>query len=437
MNISIISAFPDLYQPFIKTSLVGRAQESSIITISLDSFFSFVAPKERIDAPTFGPTAGMIIRPEVVQRAVEKAEHERGRALRIFFSPHGKKLDQQQLKQLAERAYNQGHLMLVAGRYEGMDARVEQEYADEVISIGDFVVMGGDVPAMLLLEGLLRLIPGVIGRTESVEQDSFSGAFVDYPEYTAPVEWKGHLVPEIVRSGNHGAIEQWRTQEAAQRTVLHHFDWLRTYPLNEQEKELAKKYMPAHYAVLMHTDVLIGPEKKEGTTSVTSIDIHDIARSSKMYSIKNFFLVTPLKDQQTIVQTLLDFWCQGDGIEYNKSRHAAVKQVRLQSSLQEVIAAIEAQEGQKPLLIATSAKAAENQHKLTYHDQETVWTQKRPVLFIFGTGQGLCPRLVNQCDYVLLPLVGFADFNHLSVRSAVAIVLDRWLGINPKRTALH
>lgn len=438
MNISIISAFPELYRSFLETSLIGRAQEKKIITISLDSFFSFVQPKERIDAPTFGPTAGMIIRPEVVERALDKVEKEKGKAFRIFFSPHGKKLDQQLLKELSQKVIEQGHLALISARYEGMDTRVEEEYADEIISVGDFVVMGGDIPAMLLLEGLLRLIPGVIGRTESVEQDSFSGAFVDYPEYTAPVEWKGHLVPEIVRSGHHAAIEQWRKERAAERTVLHHFQWLRSYhSLDKADKQLARHHMPPHYAVLMHAQVLIGPEKKEGTTSVTSIDIHDSARSAKTYDIKNFFIVTPLVDQQKIVQTLLDFWCQGAGIEYNRSRHEAVKQVQLHGSLDEVIRQIEQQEGVKPILIATSAQVSRDNQMLTYHDQEKVWIQKRPVLFIFGTGQGLSPQLLDRCDYLLLPLVGFTDFNHLSVRSAVAIIFDRWLGINPRKAALN
>jgi len=109
--------------------------------------------------------------------------------------------------------------MLIASRYEGLDARVESYYADEVVSVGNFVVMGGDIPAMLLIEGLLRFIPGIVGKEESVQLDSFSGAFVDYPEYTRPIVWKDMTVPEIIRSGNHAAIESWRQEQAAQITV--------------------------------------------------------------------------------------------------------------------------------------------------------------------------------------------------------------------------
>lgn len=322
--------------------------------------------------------------------------------------------------------------MLLPARYEGMDDRIEQEYADEIISVGDFVLMGGDIPAMMLLEGLLRFVPGVVGKQASVEHDSFSCAFVDYPEYCAPVEWRGHVVPEVVRSGNHAAMATWRRDEAAKRTVLRHFDWLRTSAPTQQERTLASKYIPSHYAALMHTDVLIGSEGIEGTTSVTSIDIHDIARSAKTYGIKKFFVVTPLIDQQKIVSTLLDFWQKGVGVTYNYSRHRAVKQVILQESLDEVIKAIEHKEGKKPLLIATSAKTSIHQQVITYHDQTKVWAQDRPVLFLFGTGQGLAQRVLERCNYLLVPVIGLSDFNHLSVRSAVAIILDRWLGLNQK-----
>lgn len=437
MHISIVSVFPELYTDFLQTSLIKRAQQQEIISVSTESFFSYVAPKERIDAPSFGHGAGMLIKPMVVQKAVEAHENSYGKAYKIFFSPQGRKLDQHLLKELATTLQNHNHVMLMPGRYEGMDTRVEQEYADMTISVGDFVLMGGDIPAMMLLEGWLRLIPGVVGKQESVEQDSFSKAFVDYPEYTEPVEWQHHEVPAVVRSGNHGLVKEWRLNQAAEKTVYHHFAWLRSQPVVKQDIELAQKYIPPHYVVLMHSDVYVGSEKQLGTTSVTSLDIHDIARSSKTFGIKNFFLVTPLQDQQVIVKTLLGFWQQGEGIEYNHSRHQAVNQVRLMTNLQEVIDAITEKEGKEPLLVATSARTVENVPQVTFNDQELVWSEKRPVLFIFGTGQGLSDQLVQSCSFLLTPIRGFSSFNHLSVRSAVAIALDRWLGINEKHIDKH
>lgn len=432
MNISILSVFPDMYDCFLETSLVGRARQAGVVTFDIDAYASFAKPGSRIDAPTFGHGAGMLIKPEIVQKAVEAKQQAFGPAFKVFFSPHGKKLDQALLRTMAHKVAQQGHLMLLPARYEGMDARVEQEYADEIISIGDFVLMGGDLPAMMLIESLLRLVPGIVGRAESVERDSFTGPFVDHPEYTEPVVWKQHEVPPVIRSGNHAAMQEWRAQQAAQRTVLHHFDWLRASSMDDEQKKRAKKKIPPHYAVLMHGDVLIGPECSEGTTSVTSIDIHDIARSTRTFGVEQFFIVTPLNDQQKIVQKLLDFWQKGVGIEYNPERHDALKDVRVFASLEAVCQQIEAKEGARPLIVTTSAREWPEK-SISYYDQETVWESRRPVLFVFGTGRGLSDQVMKKSDFVLLPVEGFSDFNHLSVRSAVATVLDRWMGINRKK----
>lgn len=429
MKISILSVFPDLYGPFLATSLVRRAQEKGLIALDVAGLLSYVTPKERIDAPTFGPGAGMLLRPDVIEKAIEDKQQAHGKAFKIFFSPQGKKLNQKRLEAIAAAATQVGHLMLLPARYEGMDTRVEQEYADEIISVGDFVLMGGDLPAMMLLEGLLRLVPGVVGKQESVEMESFSGPFVDYPEYTEPVVWHDRAVPEIVRSGNHEAIRKWRMEQAAEKSVFSHFDWVRSTATTPEQKKLVHKIMPRHYCALLHGDVLIGPnERKAGTTSVTSVDLHDIARSSATYGLQGFFVVTPLADQQKIVKTLLDFWQTGVGIDYNPVRHQAIKRVHVKSTIDEAIAQIEAIEGQKPLILATSARVTDHQGAITFHDQAKVWASKRPVLIIFGTGQGIAPELINRCDFLLPPLEGFSDFNHLSVRSAAAIILDKWLG---------
>jgi tRNA (guanine37-N1)-methyltransferase len=433
MKISILSVFPELYETFLHTSLVARAQQQSLVSIETKSFFSCVKPKERIDTPTFGTGAGMVIRPDVVQAAVEGQEELHGKAFRIFFSPQGKKLNQNMLRHLYTRLQDVDHLMLVAARYEGMDERVERHYADEVISVGDFVVLGGDTPAMLFLEGLLRLIPGVVGKQESVEKESFSGPFLDYPEYGAPVEWQGMQVPDIIRSGNHGAVQAWRQEQAVKKTVKHHFSWIQKSQVNEEEKAAVRQALPAHYMALLHGDVLIGKEKKPGTTSVTSIDIHDIARSSMTYGFKEFSVVTPLVDQQRMVEKILSFWKGEAGQLYNKVRHKALDRVVVRESLDEVVAAIESKEGAPPIIIATSACDMSDESRIiSFHDQEKVWETGRPVLILFGTGQGLSPECIDRCDYILLPLKGFGKYNHLSVRSAAAIVFDRWLGSNEK-----
>ncbi len=428
MKISILTLFPELFEPFLKTSLIGRATEKKIIEADLVSFFNFAQPKERIDSPTFGPGSGMLIKPEIIQKAIENQDQKNGKSFKIFFSPQGEKLNQKLLNSLYQKIKNQDHLLLVSSRYEGIDTRVEEYYSDLVISVGDFVLMGGDLPAMCFLESFLRLFPGIVGKTDSVESESFSGPFVDYPQYTSPLSWKAMQVPEIIRSGNHGLIQKWREKMAALKTVKKHFEWLKSYPLNQGEKNVAKEFIPPHYAVLMHNDVLL-KDKSVGTTSVTSLDLHDIARAAATYGLKNYFISTPLIDQQKVVQTLMDFW-QTEGPQYNIHRFQAVNLVRMVNNLDECVKLIEESKGKKPILIATSAKKHNHANLITYFDQSKVWQEDRPVLFVFGTGHGLAQHILEKCDYLLLPIEGFTDFNHLSVRSACSIIFDRWLGIN-------
>ena len=429
MRISALTLFPALYEPFVRTSLVARAIDSEIVSISVEDLFSFVGPKKRIDSPSFGHGSGMLLRPEVIEQAITAQEHKYGPSYKIFFSPQGKKLDQEMLSKLASILHEKKHLMLIPARYEGMDARVEQEYADCVLSIGDYVLMGGDLPAMVFMEGVLRLIPGVIGKEDSVREESFSGAFVDYPEYTAPITWRGHEVPEIVRSGNHEALRDWRKNEAAKTSVINHFQWVRSHISDREDKRRAAQFIPSHYVILMHDQVLVDTDR-EGTSSLTSLDIHDIARSATTYGIKNYFIVTPLVDQQRIAQKLLTFWQTEVGIEYNPQRHKALASVKLVSSLDEALAQINQIEASEPLLLGTSAKESTGIPRLTYSDQEKVWSCSRPIAIVLGTARGLAPSVLNRCDYLLGPIEGFSEYNHLSVRSAAAVILDRWLGIN-------
>lgn len=443
MKISIISVFPEVHETFLSLSLIGRAVAEKRIEFNLVRFSDYCEPKERIDQPTCGPGAGMILKPEVVERAIVDCQAKWGPGYKIFFSPQGQKMSQPMLRRLAQRLTvstnpvsvdienNAPHLILVCSRYEGMDARVEQYFADQVISIGDYVIMGGDLPAQVLLEALLRLIPGIVGNWSSVEQDSFSGAFLDHPEYSLPVDWHDMQIPEIVRSGNHAVIEKWRTQEAAKKTILKRFDWFSAAARKPEDIALARTYIPPHYVALMHTQVKL-KDGIVGNTSIVSLDLHDTARSCITYGIKNFFMVSPLEDQQIIMGTFLEFWNSDEGKNYNPSRYQAVSRVKPAYNLDEVIQAITLQEGVAPIIITTSANPHQHDHKIDFFSQSAVWEKQRPVLLLFGTGRGLADELVKQSDFLLVPIAGMYDYKHLSVRSAIAIALDRWLGLQTK-----
>ncbi|MBD3231744.1 hypothetical protein GF322_03710 [Candidatus Dependentiae bacterium] len=452
MKISIITIFPEIFDAFFKISLVARAIEKGLIEFNIVRFSDIVNVKQRIDEPTCGPGSGMILKPAVVQHAIEKCENQWGKGYKVFFSPQGKKLDQRVLKKLAIRLFSKTidsnneqirknectskntHLILICPRYEGMDHRVEQYYADLIISIGDYVLMGGDIPAQVFLEGLLRYLPDVVGKKESVRQESFSSVFLDYPEYGLPVEWKNLKIPEIVLSGNHAQIDKWRKIQAAKKTIENRFDWFTKNFPSVEEIKVAKKFIPNHYVALMHTQVIV-KNGMQGNTSIASLDIHDIARSSATYGIENYFVVTKLQDQKKILDTFLDFWLSNVGKKYNKTRFQAVSKVRSAMDFDDVLNQIRNKEKKEPLVIATSAKDYEqyiNEETkiIDYFSQGKIFKRKRPVLIVLGTGQGLSESIIARCDYLLLPIKGMSEYNHLSVRSAAAIILDRWLGLN-------
>lgn len=478
IKISIITVFPELHENFINTSLIQRATEQGIVQFNLVRFSDMCQPKERIDEPTVGHGAGMIIKPEIIQKAIDQCQEKWGLGFKIFFSPQGQRLDQRNLskiyKKLISQTQNQQnqtnitqqdpatestllptvdltatvaiepaitgpeaaspnfHLILICSRYEGIDERVESFYADMTVSIGDYVLMGGDLPAQVFLEGLLRLIPNVVGKTASVENESFQGAFFDHPEYGLPVEWNQLKIPDVLRSGNHKQIEIWRKEQAVKKTILNRFDWMRESHPDEQDLDLCRKFIPNHYVVIMHSQVIVGDGHKVGHTSVASIDIHDIARSCKTYGIKNFFIVTQLEDQFKIVNTFFDFWHSKKGKDYNLSRYNAIESVILTKSFESVIEQIKQKENLDPIIITTSAKPHGNGIKIDFFSQGLVWKENRPVLIVFGTGQGLSDEIMNQSNFILTPVRGLTGYNHLSVRSAAAIILDRWLGLNSK-----
>jgi tRNA (guanine37-N1)-methyltransferase len=431
MNIFVSTLFKELYASFLSTSIIHRAIEANMVSITLMDMFSFVESKKRIDSPVVGHGAGMLLGAPIVQSVYEEVVAKTQLTpFTIFFSPHGKKMNQQNLIALFDRIKDRP-VLLFSGRYEGFDVRAEEEYADEIISIGDYVLFGGDLPAMVFLEGLLRLIPGVVGKMESVLSDSFSTAFVDHPHYALPDVWKNRSIPSVLKSGNHEKIRTWRLNQAVQRTVKTNWKWVTRHSLTSIEKNLVKQALPNHYCALLHNDIML-PDNQVGNSSVTSIDIHDIARSSATYGIKKYFVVTRLWAQKKLVEKFLSFWHEKKTGQVNESRAFALKSVALASELTEVVEEIKVLEGGvAPVIIVTSSRRhLSHKNMIEYDDQEKIWELKRPVLFVFGTSHGISPELMDTFDYRLVPLEGLEEFNFLSVRSAAAIVFDRWLGFS-------
>lgn len=231
LRIDVLTIFPGLFENFLHESMLGIAQENGCVAIALHDLRNWATDRHRtVDDTPYGGGPGMVMKPEPLVAAIEalaggrdasaaesKDLESRRHAKVILLSPQGQKFDQA----CAERLSRESHLVLVCGRYEGVDQRVIELAVDEEISIGDYVLCGGEIPAMVLIEAVTRLIPGVLGNAESLETESFRAGplkLLEGPQYTRPAEFRGYVVPEVLRSGDHGAIRRWREEQARQRT---------------------------------------------------------------------------------------------------------------------------------------------------------------------------------------------------------------------------
>ncbi|HKI85373.1 MAG TPA: tRNA (guanosine(37)-N1)-methyltransferase TrmD [Thermoanaerobaculia bacterium] len=233
MRIQIVTIFPELFEPFLATSLIGRASQRGLLEVSVHDLRAFTEDRHRsVDDEPYGGGGGMVMMaPPWIRAARELA----GAATwRVLLSPQGRRLDDALVRELSARH----DLLLLCGRYEGVDERVRRTVVDEEISLGDFVLSGGELAAMVLVEAVSRQIPGVVGLPESVEQDSFRRGLLDFPQYTRPASVEGLEVPPVLLSGDHRAIEAWRLKESLRSTLRKRPDLLRTAGLSPAERDI-------------------------------------------------------------------------------------------------------------------------------------------------------------------------------------------------------
>lgn len=213
MRIDVLTIFPGIFGSPLRESLLGKAIEADIVDVRVHDIRDVTTDRHRqVDDEPYGGGPGMVMKPEPVFAAVESLGEGPRRV--ILLSPAGRRLDQALVRELAAEPW----LVLVCGRYEGVDERVVEGLPAEEVSIGDYVLSGGEVPALVLLEAVTRLVPGVIGKKESHESDSFEHGLLDHPHYTRPREFRGMRVPDVLLSGNHAEIEGWRREAAREKT---------------------------------------------------------------------------------------------------------------------------------------------------------------------------------------------------------------------------
>ena len=240
MHVKVITIFPELFETFLRTSLVGRAIERGALEVAVHDLREFTSDRHKtVDDDPYGGGGGMVMQAPIWIRAVSELSRA-GRSHRILLSPQGETVTDSKIRKLAAK----DELLLLCGRYEGIDERVRQTVVDEEISIGDYVLSGGELPAMVVIEALSRQIPGVVGKAESVEQESFRNGLLDFPHYTRPRVVEGIEVPKVLLSGDHESIRVWRTRQALKVTVAKRPDLIERATLSTEQKRLLDELLP-------------------------------------------------------------------------------------------------------------------------------------------------------------------------------------------------
>jgi tRNA (guanine37-N1)-methyltransferase len=233
LDVEIVSLFPEIFDSFLAASLLGKAINSGIVRVSRTNPRDFGKGRHRkVDDAPYGGGPGMVLMPEPLSRAIESVEAERGPAHRILLAPSGRPFDQSLAATFAAR----GRLLIICGRYEGIDERIVELFTPEVVSIGDYVLAGGELAAAVMIEATVRLVPGVLGCEESTVDESFSASRLEYPHWTRPPSFRGRDVPPVLLSGNHAQVAAWRRLESLRRTVARRPDLILRYPLTDEEK---------------------------------------------------------------------------------------------------------------------------------------------------------------------------------------------------------
>jgi tRNA (guanine37-N1)-methyltransferase len=428
MKYDIITIFPEFFESVLSYGVISRAIDNNIINVNLHDLRKYTEDKHKsVDDKPYGGGSGMLMMPGPISRAIEDVRDTKKKSIVIYTSPTGEKLNDKTVNELSE--YEQ--VVILCGRYEGIDERIKELYVDREISIGDFVLSGGEHAAGIIIDSVSRNIKGVLGNESSAADDSFKNGLLEYPQYTRPEKFKNIGVPPVLLSGHHKEVEDWRKKESIKKTFLNMEEILDDSQLNAEEYEylgkLQKEYLKniKVYIALIHYPVY-NKDLKKIVTAFTNLDAHDIARAGKTYGVKKFYLVNPVSDQRELVKKVIDHWTVGPGVNFNPTRKEALEIVEVNESIEEIIDDIEKTENVRPKVVVTDARI--KSEMVGYKKlREKIFNDDKPFLILFGTGWGLIEEVINSADYILKPIKGYNDFNHLSVRSAAAIILDRLL----------
>ncbi|MDH3342469.1 MAG: tRNA (guanosine(37)-N1)-methyltransferase TrmD [Gammaproteobacteria bacterium] len=247
MHFHVITLFPEMVEQMCEFGVLGRAIKRGIIRLTCWNPRDYTQDRHRtVDDRPYGGGPGMLMKVQPLADAIAEAKQQAGDDAKvIYLSPQGQLLNQQAVINMADRP-EQKAMILIAGRYEGIDERLIKQYVDEEWSIGDYVLSGGEMPALIMIDAVARMLPDVLGDADSAQQDSFMEGLLDCPHYTRPEEIDGQAVPEVLLSGDHKKIDQWRQKQALGRTWLRRPDLLGTLQLNEEQKKWLSEFQQEH-----------------------------------------------------------------------------------------------------------------------------------------------------------------------------------------------
>jgi tRNA (guanine37-N1)-methyltransferase len=232
IRFDVLSIFPEMFQSPLNYSLLKKAQDKGLIQFFFHNIRDWAQDKHKMtdDAP-YGSGCGMVMKVEPVEKALNSVRKQELDPLVVLMTPQGETFNQKIAAELAEKK----QIIIICGRYEGVDERIRQHLTDREISIGDYILTGGELSAMVLMDAVSRLVPGVLGNEQSVEGESFSQGLLEYPQYTRPAQYKGWRVPDVLLSGNHAEIEKWRKMESLRKTYKKRPDLLEKTPLSDED----------------------------------------------------------------------------------------------------------------------------------------------------------------------------------------------------------
>lgn len=242
MNYHVLTLFPEMILDGLNTSIIGRAIENGLISLEAVNIRDYAEErrKGRVDDYPYGGGAGMVMQAEPVFAACRSVEEKIGRKPRlIYLTPQGQVFSQT----LAEELAREEDLVFLCGHYEGIDERVLEEVVTDYVSIGDYVLTGGELPAMVMIDAISRLVPGVLNNEESAQFESFQDNLLEYPQYSRPEEWRGKRVPPVLLSGHHGKVDEWRREKSLERTLERRPELLKTAALSEKDRKYLNKLL--------------------------------------------------------------------------------------------------------------------------------------------------------------------------------------------------